>query len=138
MVELYPVGITFSCFDMLHAGHILMLNEAKMQCEKLYVGLQTDPTIDRPEKNKPVQSLTERYIQVAGVRFVDAIIPYQTEADLIEILTAFSPIARFIGADYLGKDFTGKDLPYVTTIYNSRDHDYSTTALRKKIQNNPI
>ena len=126
------VGITFGAFDLLHAGHCLMLQEAKSQCDYLIVGLQTDPTIDRPQKNKPVQSLVERYIQLKAISVVDEIIPYQTEAELLEIIKAIPIDVRIIGADYLNKDFTGKDLADelgIETYYNRRDHAFSTTDL---------
>ena len=101
------VGITASCFDLFHAGHILMLQEAKEQCDRLVVALQTDPTIDRPEKNKPVQSLVERYIQLEGCKYVDTIIPYTTEEDLLNILQCYDWDVRIIGDEYYGKPFTG-------------------------------
>lgn len=130
------VGITFGAFDLLHAGHCLMLQEAKAQCDYLIVGLQTDPTIDRPTKNKPVQSLVERYIQLKAISVVDEIIPYQTEAELLEIIKAIPIDVRIIGADYLNKDFTGKDLAGelgIETYYNRRDHAFSTTDLRLRV-----
>lgn len=130
------VGITFGAFDLLHAGHCLMLQEAKAQCDYLIVGLQTDPTIDRPSKNKPVQSLVERYIQLKAISVVDEIIPYQTEAELLEIIKAIPIDVRIIGADYLNKDFTGKDLADelgIETYYNRRDHAFSTTDLRLRV-----
>ncbi len=130
------VGITFGAFDLLHAGHCLMLHEAKAQCDYLIVGLQTDPTIDRPSKNKPVQSLVERYIQLKAISVVDEIIPYQTEAELLEIIKAIPIDVRIIGADYLNKDFTGKDVADelgIETYYNRRDHAFSTTDLRLRV-----
>jgi glycerol-3-phosphate cytidylyltransferase len=130
------IGITFGAFDLLHAGHCLMLQEAKAQCDYLIVGLQTDPTIDRPSKNKPVQSLVERYIQLKAISVVDEIIPYQTEAELLEIIKAIPIDVRIIGADYLNKDFTGKDLADelgIETYYNRRDHAFSTTDLRLRV-----
>lgn len=130
------VGITFGAFDLLHAGHCLMLQEAKAQCDYLIVGLQTDPTIDRPSKNKPVQSLVERYIQLKAISVVDEIIPYQTEAELLEIIKAIAIDVRIIGSDYLDKDFTGKseaDQLGIETYYNRRDHAFSTTDLRLRV-----
>lgn len=130
------VGITFGAFDLLHAGHCLMLQEAKTQCDYLIVGLQTDPTIDRPQKNKPVQSLVERYIQLKALTVVDEIIPYQTEAELLEIIKAIPINVRIIGADYLNKDFTGKEVADelgIETYYNRRDHAFSTTDLRLRV-----
>lgn len=135
------VGITFGAFDLLHAGHCLMLQEAKSQCDYLIVGLQTDPTIDRPQKNKPVQSLVERYIQLKAISVVDEIIPYQTEAELLEIIKAIPIDVRIIGADYLNKDFTGKDLADelgIETYYNRRDHAFSTTTLRLRVWENEL
>jgi glycerol-3-phosphate cytidylyltransferase len=126
------LGFTCSCFDLLHAGHILMLEEAKMQCDRLVVGLQTDPTLDRPEKNAPIQSVTERYIQLAAVKYVDEIIPYSTEQDLLNLLKALPIDIRIIGEDYRDKNFTGKELN-IPLYYNKREHDWSTSALRKRI-----
>lgn len=122
-------GFTCSCFDLLHAGHILMLEEAKLQCDRLIVGLQTDPTLDRPTKNKPIQSVTERYIQLAAVKYVDEIIPYSTEQDLSNLLKALPIDIRIIGEDYRDKDFTGKELN-IPLYYNKREHDWSSSALR--------
>ena len=131
------IGITFSCFDVLHAGHLKMLEEAKSQCDYLIVGLQIDPTVDRPQKNKPVQSIIERYIQLKSCRFVDEISPYSTEADLMEILQSFKIDVRIIGEDYLEKDFTGKNYCEEQNIrihYNGRKHPYSSTYLKKRIK----
>lgn len=130
------VGITCSTFDLLHAGHIKMLEEAKNNCEYLIVALQTDPTIDRPEKNKPAQSLVERYIQLKGCKYVDEIVPYQTEKELEEIFKSFDIDVRIIGVEYKDKDFTAKDICINRGIkfhYNKRDHDFSSTNLRKTI-----
>jgi len=127
-------GITFSTFDLLHAGHILMLEEARQNCDYLIVGLQTDPTIDRPEtKNKPAQSIVERQIQLSAVKYVDEIIVYQTEKDLMDILKIYPINVRFVGQEYIGKDFTGKEYCLdneIDIIYNSRKHNFSTTELR--------
>lgn len=131
------VGFTASTFDLLHAGHILMLEEAKTQCDWLVVGLQTDPSIDRPEKNKPVQSLIERTIQLNAVKWVDQVICYQNEEELLQLLQVVRPDVRIIGEDYLNKDFTGKQWCLdndVLIYYNTRDHDYSTTELRTRIK----
>ena len=131
------VGITCSCFDMFHAGHIKMLQEAKDNCDYLVVALQTDPTIDRPEKNKPIQSLVERYIQVSGCKYVDEIIPYQTEEELKEIFLSFKLDVRIIGSDYFGKEFTAKDIcanRNIEIYYNNRDHNFSSTELKKRIK----
>ena len=129
-------GITFSTFDLLHSGHVQMLREASQQCDYLIVGLQTDPTINRPEKNKPVQSIVERYIQLSSVKWIDEIIPYETEQDVENILKMFLPDVRIIGEDYRFKDFTGKELCReigIEIFYNNRKHDFSTSALRKRI-----
>jgi glycerol-3-phosphate cytidylyltransferase len=135
------IGITFGAFDLLHAGHCLMLQEAKSQCDYLIVGLQTDPTIDRPTKNKPVQSLVERYVQLKAISVVDEIIPYQTEAELLEIIKAIPIDVRIIGADYLNKDFTGKEIADelgIETYFNRRDHAFSTTNLRLRVWENEL
>jgi len=126
------VGFTCSCFDLLHAGHILMLKEAKTQCDYLIVGLQTDPTIDRATKNKPVQSITERFIQLEAVKYIDEIVMYATEDDLIQILKAYNIDVRIMGEEYKDKPFTGNDLP-IEVYFNKRTHKYSTTELRSRI-----
>tara|TARA_Y100001972_G_C7455552_1_gene232833 strand:+ start:111 stop:533 length:423 start_codon:yes stop_codon:yes gene_type:complete len=126
------IGFTCSCFDLLHAGHILMLKDAKQQCDKLIVGLQTDPTLDRPEKNKPIQSYEERYIQLEAIKYVDKIIKYTTEKDLYKKLLEISPDIRILGSDYINKSFTGDDLN-IPIYYHNRNHDYSSTNLRGKI-----
>ena len=131
------VGITFSSFDLLHAGHILMLEEAKFQCDWLVVGLQSDPTVDRPEKNRPVQSLYERYIQLKGCKYVDEIIPYTTEEEVRLILESRRFDVRIIGEDYEHKDFTGKDICEqrgIDIYYNNRQHHLSSSELRKRIK----
>jgi glycerol-3-phosphate cytidylyltransferase len=130
------VGITCSTFDLLHTGHILMLEECKKYCDYLICALQIDPTIDRPEKNKPVQSVVERYIQLDAVKYVDKIIPYNTELDLENIFKSLDINIRIIGSDYINKDFTAKEIckdRNINIIYNKRDHNFSTTNLRKKI-----
>ena len=126
------IGFTCSCFDLLHAGHILMLKDAKNRCGKLIVGLQSDPTIDRPEKNKPIQSLEERRIQLEAVKYVDEIFIYDTEEDLYKKLLDINPDVRILGSDYIGKSFTGDDLD-IEIYYHERKHNYSTTNLRGKI-----
>ena len=103
------IGITFSTFDLFHAGHIKMLEEAKSNCNYLIVGLQLDPSIDRPEKNKPVQTIVERYVQVKSCKYIDEVVPYVTEQDLIDILSSFKIDVRIIGDEYINKDFTGKE-----------------------------
>ena len=131
------IGITFSAFDLFHAGHVKMLEECKRNCDYLIVGLQTDPTIDRPQKNKPIQTIVERYIQLKACCHIDEIVPYSTESELIDILQAFKIDIRFIGEDYLEKEFTGKHFCIENNIeifYNSRKHSYSTSGLREKIK----
>ncbi len=131
-----PVGFTCSTFDLLHAGHILMLAECKQICDYLIVGVQSDPTIDRPgTKNKPVQSIVERYVQLSAVKFVDEIIVYNTEKDLEDMLM-FLPInVRIIGEEYKDKDFTGKQICEERGIkiwFNSRSHRFSSSELRQR------
>ena len=131
------VGITFSTFDLLHAGHIGMLREARANCDYLIVGLQSDPTIDRPDtKNKPIQTMVERYAQLNALKFVDEIVPYQTEEDVIDILELFQIDVRFLGEEYRDKDFTGKDVCRKRDIelhFNKRDHRFSSSDLRKRV-----
>ena len=131
------IGITFSTFDLLHAGHIAMLSEAKNHCDYLIAGLQTNPTIDRPDtKNPPVQSLVERQIQLAAVKYVDEIVCYQTEQDLIDLLLTLPIDVRILGDEYKNKDFTGKDIAKQRgskIVYNGRDHSFSSTSLRKRV-----
>lgn len=129
-------GITFSAFDLLHAGHIKMLEEAKLNCDYLIVGLQTDPTLDRPEKNKPSQSVVERYIQLKGCKFVDEIVPYATEQDLKDILQSFQIDLRFLGDEYKEKDFTGRSYceeKGIELYFNTRDHRFSSSGLRREV-----
>ena len=132
MFDTYEIGFTCSTFDLLHAGHLLMLREAKSVCDHLICGLQVDPTIDRPEKNKPVQSLMERHIQLSAVEYVDEIIPYETEQELIDLLTHIPIHIRIVGEDYYGKEFTGKDLG-IKLHYNKRRHNFSTSGLRQEV-----
>jgi glycerol-3-phosphate cytidylyltransferase len=130
-------GITFSAFDLLHAGHITMLEEAKRQCDYLIVALQTDPTIDRPEKNRPTQSVVERYIQLKGCRFVDEIVPYATEQDLEDILRSFKIDVRIIGDEYKDENFTGRtycEEKGIELYFNVRDHRFSSSSLRKEVK----
>lgn len=130
------IGITFSAFDLLHAGHIRMLAEAKNQCDYLIVGLQTDPTIDRPEKNKPAQTVVERYIQLKGCKYVDEIIPYTTEKDLEDILKLYQIDVRIVGDEYKDKNFTGREYcenSNITLYFNERRHRFSSTFLRKEL-----
>lgn len=130
------IGITFSAFDLLHAGHITMLEEAKRQCDYLIAALQTDPTIDRPEKNRPTQSVVERYIQLKGCKFVNEIIPYATEQDLEDILRSFKIDVRIIGDEYKDKNFTGRSYceeKGIQLYFNVRDHRFSSSSLRKEV-----
>jgi len=132
-------GITFSSFDLFHSGHVAMLKEARSNCDYLMVGLQTDPTIDRPEKNKPIQSVFERYVQLEGCKYIDEIIPYETEKDLIDVLLTYDIQKRFIGEEYRQIDFTGKQLCVdkgIELYYNKRQHSFSTSGLRKRIEQN--
>lgn len=130
-------GVVFSCFDLLHAGHILMLEEAKSQCDWLVVALQSDPTVDRPEKNKPIQTMYERYIQLKGCVYVDEIIPYTTEEEVRLILESRPFDVRIIGEEYKDVDFTGRDIcerRNIRIYYNSRQHHLSSSELRKRIK----
>lgn len=131
------IGITFSTFDLFHAGHVAMLAEAKNHCDYLIVGLQTDPTIDRPDtKNKPVQSIVERQIQVSACRFVDEIVVYQTEKDLEDLLLILPVDIRILGVEYENKLFSGKATCQnrgIEIIYNGRDHSFSSSSLRKRV-----
>ena len=130
------IGFTCSTFDLLHAGHVTMLEEAKRHCDFLIVGLQNDPTLDRTEKNKPVQSIVERQIQLAAVKYVDEIIIYNTEQDLIDLLLTLPIDVRVLGEEYKNKDFTGKDIAKQRgskIVYNGRDHSFSSTSLRKRV-----
>jgi glycerol-3-phosphate cytidylyltransferase len=131
------IGITFSTFDLLHAGHIAMLAEVKNHCDYLICGLQTDPTIDRPNtKNKPIQSIVERQITLSACRFVDEIVVYQTEKDLEDILLTLPIDVRILGVEYKDKEFTGKNICEqrgIEIVYNGRDHSFSSSSLRKRV-----
>ena len=130
------IGFTCSTFDLLHAGHITMLEEAKRHCDFLIVGLQNDPTLDRPEKNAPIQSIVERQIQLAAVKYVDEIVIYNTEQDLVDLLLTLPIDVRVLGDEYKSKDFTGKDIAKKRgskSVYNGRDHSFSSTSLRKRV-----
>jgi len=131
------IGITFSTFDLLHAGHIAMLADAKNHCDYLIAGLQTDPTLDRPEtKNRPVQTIVERQIQLAATRYVDEIVVYQTERDLEDILLTLPIDVRILGVEYHGKDFTGREIcgtRGIELVFNGRDHSFSSSSLRKRV-----
>jgi len=135
--EKKKIGIVFSAFDLFHAGHIAMLSEAKQHCDYLIVGLQTDPTIDRPDtKNKPVQTIVERQIQVSACRFVDEIIIYETERDLEDLLLSLDISVRILGVEYMEKEFTGRAICEkrgIELVFNSRDHRFSSSSLRKRV-----
>lgn len=133
------VGFTCSTFDLLHAGHVMMLREAKSQCDYLIVGLQTDPSIDRAEKNKPIQTLVERYVQLDAIKYVDEIITYQTEQDLEDILNMFDIDVRILGEEYKDQTFTGRAICAkrgIELYYNKRDHRFSSSDLRKRVVDN--
>ena len=130
------IGITCSTFDLLHAGHIAMLREAKSQCDYLIVALQVDPTLDRQEKNKPIQSIVERQAQIAAVKYVDEVLVYSTESDLLDIMNMYPIDVRILGEEYRTRDFTGKDECRnrgIELYFNKRDHRFSTTDLRKRV-----
>lgn len=125
-------GFTCGAFDLLHPGHILMLKEVRSQCDFLIVGLQKDPSIDRPEKNAPIETIEERIIRLEACKYIDEIIIYESESDLFDILKELKPDIRFIGDDWKGKIFTGQDLP-IKVIFNTREHNYSSSNLRDRI-----
>jgi glycerol-3-phosphate cytidylyltransferase len=131
------IGITFSTFDMLHAGHIAMLAEAKNHCDYLICGLQTDPTIDRPDtKNRPVQSIVERQIQLAACRYVDEVVVYSTEQDLIDLILILPIDVRILGVEYEDTNFTGRSegaARGIQHVFNRRDHSFSSSSLRKRV-----
>jgi len=132
------IGFTCSTFDLLHAGHVVMLEEAKRHCDYLIVGLQNDPTLDRPDsKNPPVQSIVERQIQLAAIKYVDDIVIYNTEKDLTDLLLTLPINVRILGVEYKDQDFTGKDICVdrnIEMIFNGRDHSFSSTELRTRIK----
>ena len=130
------IGFTASQFDMLHAGHIAMLSEAKNHCDYLIAGLQNNAAWDRPEKNAPIQSIVERQIQLAATRYVDEIVVYNTEKDLEDILLTLPLDVRILGVEYRDKEFTGRDICIsrdIELIYNKRDHSFSSSSLRKRV-----
>jgi len=131
------IGFTCSCFDLLHSGHILMLKDAKDQCDYLVVGLQNNPSIDRLHKNRPIQSLKERKIQLEAVKYINEIIVYETETELYQLLQKIKPNVRILGTDYINKSFTGDDLD-IAIYYHERNHNYSTTNLKERISTNKI
>ena len=133
------IGFTCSTFDLLHAGHISMLREAKQHCDYLICGLQTDPSVDRPEKNRPIQTIVERYIQLNAVGYVDEIVPYATEEDLKDILSMLQIDVRILGEEYRDKEFTGKDICRkrdIQLFFNKREHRFSSSDLRKRVYEN--
>lgn len=130
------VGFTCSAFDLLHAGHIAMLREAKSQCDYLICGLQVDPSLDRKEKNTPIQTIVERYTQLQAISYVDEIIPYITEEDLLDIISMLPIDVRILGDEYRNREFTGKEICQkrgIKLYFNNRDHNFSTSSLRKKV-----
>lgn len=132
------IGITCSAFDLFHAGHVKMLEEARKHCDYLIAALQTNPTIDRPEKNKPVQSVVERYVQLDACKWVDQIVPYETEKDLEDIFSSFNIDVRIIGEEYKNKEFTARGICErrgIKIVFNTRDHGFSSSELRKRIHN---
>ena len=131
------VGITAGSFDLFHAGHVLMLKDAKDQCDYLIVALQTDPTIDRKEKNKPIQTMYERFIQLDACKYVDKIIPYETEDDLYTLIMNTDVDIRIIGNEYRNEDFTAREVG-LEIYYNARNHQWSTTELRERILNESV
>lgn len=134
------IGFTASTFDLLHSGHIAMLRESKSVCDYLICGLQIDPSIDRIEKNKPIQSMVERYSQLSSVKYVDEIVPYSIESDLVDILQMYPINIRIIGEEYRTKDFTGKEECRklgIDLYYNKRNHRFSSSELRERISSEP-
>jgi glycerol-3-phosphate cytidylyltransferase len=130
------VGITFSAFDLFHAGHVTMLKEAKQHCDYLIACLQTDPSLDRSTKSKPIQSVFERYVQLAGCKYIDEIIPYTYESEVIDILLTYPIDVRIIGEEYKDKEFSGKEIcirKNIEIIYNDRKHSFSSTELRNRL-----
>ena len=126
-------GITFGAFDLFHAGHVMMLEEAKTVCDHLIVCIQSDPSLDRKEKNKPVQSIEEREIQVYGCRYTDEVIIYDTEVELLEILDTVDWDVRILGEEYKNKDFTGREQTLNKCHFNKRPHNFSSSELRKRV-----
>jgi len=126
------IGFTCGAFDLMHAGHMVMLKDAKSVCDKLIVAVQSDPSTDRPFKNRPVQSFEERIIMVEGCRYVDEIVLYHTEEDLLKILKDIEPDVRILGSDYRSKTFTGQELP-IRIYYHERSHGWSSSSLRERV-----
>lgn len=127
-------GFTCGAFDLLHAGHVIMLKEVRAQCDYLILGLQTDPSIDRKDKNKPIETVEERMIRLKGCKYVDKIVVYENENDLYNLLKELKPDVRFLGEDWKNKHFTGDDLN-IRIVFNSRKHDYSSSNLIERIRN---
>lgn len=130
------IGIVASTFDLLHAGHVVMLREAKTQCDHLICALQVDPSVDREDKNSPIQTIVERYVQLSAVKYVDEIVVYQTEKDLEDILELYPIDVRILGEEYKDKDFTGREICKRRGIrihFNKRDHRFSSSGLRKRV-----
>ena len=126
------IGFTCGAFDLMHSGHMVMLEDARGICDKLVVAIQSDPSIDRPYKNRPVQSFDERVIMVSGCRYVDEVLLYHTEDDLLKIIKQVNPDVRILGSDYLNKTFTGQDLP-IEIYYHKREHGWSSSELRERV-----
>ena len=132
------VGFTCSSFDLCHAGHCAMLAEAKTHCDILVIGLQTNPTVDRPSKNLPVQTVFERWVQIQAIKEVDFVVPYETEQELQDMLLTILPHKRIIGEEYQGKPFTGHDIEHIEHVYNSRRHSFSSSSLRRRMAEQEI
>ena len=129
---LKEIGFTCSSFDLLHTGHVIMLEDSKKQCDILVVALQTDPTLDRNSKNKPVQTYEERFIMLQSIKYLDYVVKYATEEDLLNILKFLNPSVRILGTDWKDKKYTGDELP-IPVYFHDRNHDYSTSNLRKRV-----
>ena len=135
------IGFTCSTFDLLHSGHVAMLREAKTACDYLICALQNDPSVDRPEKNKPIQNIVERQAQLAAIKYVDEILVYNTEEELLDILAMYHIDVKIMGEEYRDKDFTGRELCKQRDIdfyFNKRDHRFSTSNLRKRVEENTL
>ena len=130
------IGITASAFDLLHAGHITMLREAKSQCDYLICALHVDPSLDRKEKNRPIQNVVERYTQLSAVKYVDEVVPYLYEHELKDILEMYNPDVRILGEEYKDLDFTGRDVCDklgIELYFNGRNHRFASSELRARI-----
>ena len=131
-------GFTCGTFDLFHAGHVMMLRDCKKQCDYLIVGIQIDPSVDRPDKNKPIQSIVEREIQVRGCKYVDMVLFYENEKDLEDVLSVINVDVRFVGADWKAKKVRGEEIcekRNIKIIYTNRDHGWSTSELRERVKN---